>query len=201
MKPPLELLTYDLEILECIPDDKMDERYQYCKGWDDHQGMTPTVIVTVSDAHRDEAWIWENPQHREGLEIRLKEFKGKIAGFNSINFDDKVMTANGIPVESSFDLLEEVRLAAGMPRKYDRNLTRKGYGLDPLARANGFFGKEGMSGADAPKMWQMGRKVEVALYCRNDAIMTHELIRKFLSEGLIDPTNDELLKVQETRES
>ena len=48
-------------------------------------------------------------------------------GFNSLNFDDKLLAANGMNVTTDFDLLAEVRVAAGMPplsKKYNRyNLT------------------------------------------------------------------------------
>ena len=59
-----------------------------------------------------------------------------MIGFNSLSFDDKLCKAHGIEVETTYDILCEVRQATGQPPFYAKGFTRAGYNLDALAKAN-----------------------------------------------------------------
>jgi hypothetical protein len=119
----------------------------------------------------------------------------QLIGFNSIGFDDKLCHANGLVINTDFDLLCEVRIASGQPPFYTEGITRSGYSLEALALANLGQGKTG-SGELAPKLWQMGHQDKVIKYCLNDVKLLKQLYFRFLRHGLIDPTNQKLLKYQ-----
>jgi hypothetical protein len=115
-------------------------------------------------------------------------------GFNSKNFDDKLLQANGVNAKTDYDLLEEIRLAAfGSTRRQD---TPKGcsYSLGKLGEANG-FPKTG-SGELAPVLWQQGRHEEVIKYCMNDVKITHELLLLGWAGELVDPNTGKKLRTR-----
>lgn len=117
----------------------------------------------------------------------------EIIGFNSINFDDNLMKANGILIATTYDLLCEVRVAAGMPPHYIKGLTRSGYSLGALAETNLSTGKSG-SGELAPMLWQEGKYQEVIDYCLNDVKLLVELYKR--RSCLKDPTDCSLLELR-----
>lgn len=186
-----KILVYDCEIAKCIPDGQLDSKYSYCKGWSDFSGMGIACICTYAS--------WLDRYGAFTLET-LPEFallvleSDQLIGFNSLSFDDRLLAANGILVETSYDLLCEVRLASGQPAFYTPGLTRGGYNLDALAAANLGRSKTG-SGALAPKLWQDGKRQEVMNYCLNDVRLTWKLLQKRLE--LVDPTNHQILKLRD----
>lgn len=191
----ISYLVYDCEIINCIPpkDGERDDRYSYCKGWHDHIGMGISVIGYYS-SRADEY----------GYTSSLKSFDAiaqshsLIIGFNSRNFDDKLLAANGLSVQTGYDLLEEIRITAfGSPRWQD---TPKGcsYSLGVLAEANGYQ-KTGR-GDLAPVWWQDGEFQKVIDYCLQDVKVTVELLKLGLQGELIDPNTGKKLKLRELAE-
>jgi len=194
-------LIYDCEIEKLIPsrNEPIEPNFKYCKGWTDYEGMGISVIGylaidygCISTGHVDFS------NEKSMLEPILNRFKTRVKqsvaiGFNSRNFDDRLLAANGIEIETRYDLLEQVRIAAfGSPRWQD---TPKGrtYKLDAIAQANG-MAKTG-SGELAPKLWQLGKKQEVIDYCKNDVKLTYDLMKLGLQGRLIDPNTGEYLKI------
>lgn len=186
-----DYLIYGCEIINCIPTrEPMDDRYTYCKGWEDFEGMKISVIGAYqSDFDRYGCWI--DP----GM-TRCRDYiyvTKIIIGFNSKNFDDRLMTANGMPIETNYDILEEVRIAAGWEADY-RSVPRGfSYRLDDIARANG-MAKTG-SGALAPMLWQDGKQQEVIDYAINDVKITKAILDLGLAGELIDPNTEKLLQL------
>jgi hypothetical protein len=196
----MKVLIFDCEIVKCIPPERkiFDPRVEYCGGWWDFANMGISVIGTwrnyntLNPFGKYEAFTTENLDDFAILASKCD----RLVGFNSIGFDDKLLWANGLIVESDFDLLREVRIASGQPPDYVKGKTRQGYNLDALAMANLGYGKSG-SGELAPKLWQMGHQKRVVKYCLQDVKITKELYFKFIGDGLIDPTdNKTILKYQ-----
>ncbi len=185
-------LFYDCEIINCIPShyERSDPNYKYCDGWRDFENMGVSVIGIYL------SWM-ESYQIIPGTQLGefqlLVEEAEEIIGFNSINFDDNLLKANGVTIETTYDLLCETRIAAGMPPHFVKGLTRGGYSLNALAEANLGEVKTG-SGELAPKLWQDGQFKEVADYCLNDVRLLVKLYMR--RSGLKDPTNGKLLKLK-----
>ena len=188
------MIVYDCEIIKCIPTGATFSEYEYCNGWDDFSNMGISVIGFYSDSQS----LWTR-----GYNHCLSPFydfqklinnESAIVGFNSKKFDDNLCQANGIKIETTYDLLEEIRIAAfGSPDWQD---TPKGfsYSLNAIAMANG-RAKTG-SGALAPQLWQEGRKQEVIDYCVNDVKLTVEMLMLGLEGKLKDPNTGELLRLK-----
>jgi len=184
-----KIVVYDCETIQCIPTDVCSPHIKYCKGWDDFKGMGISVIGAYSS--------WDDRYHIY-LEDNLKDFQKlidraeEIVGFNSLSFDDKLCTANGLKVKTTYDLLCQVRLAAGMPSQYVKGVTRSGYSLGQLAKANLGYEKSG-TGELAPEFWQKGERGKVINYCLADVVITRKLYER--REQLIDPTNGNFLRL------
>lgn len=183
-----DTLFYDTEIAKLIPDkygDK-DPRYRYCGGWGDFENMGIACIGVYT----------AKTGYKVFLENQLDQFQtlvdscDEIVGFNSLSFDDRLMAANGINVTTTYDLLSETWVAAGMPAQYTYGVTRAGYKLENLAKTNLGRGKSG-SGELAPKLWQDGRREEVIKYRLNDVRLLIELYGR--RSHIIDPTNGKVL--------
>jgi hypothetical protein len=118
----------------------------------------------------------------------------RVWGFNSASFDDWLMWANGVEVSTTHDLLEIVRCAAGWSADYRSVPKGFSYSLDAIAKANG-MAKTG-HGALAPVLWQQGKHQEVVDYCRNDVVITYEVLQLGLKGVLIDPNTDKILSFE-----
>jgi hypothetical protein len=116
-----------------------------------------------------------------------------VVGFNSANFDDKLMAAHGIKVKTTYDVLEQVRIAAGFEPHHTSVRRGYSYKLDAIAQANG-MAKTG-SGALAPVLWQQGKHQEVKDYCLNDVRITRNILELGLKGELIDPNTGKRLKL------
>lgn len=192
-----KILIYDCEIIKCIPSKNGYKKpgFDYCAGWNDHANMGISLIG---------AWLsWDNsiriyPQSAFDKFQEAVKQSDLIVGFNSISFDDKLCRANGIDIETDYDLLSEVWAAAGMPRQYTYGVTRPGYRLEDLAQANLGKGKSG-SGELAPELWQRGKQSEVVRYLTDDILLTKAIFDR--RDNLIDPTDLSSLCLREPGES
>ena len=199
----LSAIIYDCEIIRCIPprDGIRNDSLAYCDGWHDHANMGISVIgaydyVTGQLKAYVEEEMWAQLFGVDSFTNfqELVERREHVIGFNSLSFDDKLCKAHDIEVETTYDILCEVRLATDQPPFYTKGLTRAGYNLDALAKANLGAQKTG-HGALAPELWQQGKYHEVIRYCLNDVWLTKQLFDKRLS--LIDPTNGESICLRE----
>lgn len=190
-------LIYDCEIVKLIPprDGVRLDGYEYCRDWSDHESMGISVIGFYSSrTNKIDHWL-DGPDYS----IRdLAEFFARhnhLIGFNSKGFDDKLMTANGVQITTTYDLLEEVRIAAGFGPDYRSVPKGFSYSLDSIAKANG-MAKSG-SGELAPMLWQQGKHQEVIDYAMHDVRITHELLKLGLAGQLVDPNTCRFLQLRD----
>jgi hypothetical protein len=182
----IHAVVYDLEIINCVPGDgPNDPDYAYCKGWGDKAGMGVSVLTAID--------MWTGRPHIF-LEDNLPDFQDLVAsrttliGFNSEDFDDKVMAAAGVPVKTTFDLKKA--LGGVLPG----GARVKGRTLADYLRVN-FPGAEGksMHGSEAPKKWQRKEWGEVIDYCMGDTYLTAKLVDKLPT--IIDPVTGQTVQV------
>ena len=174
------MIVYDLEIQKAIPHGERVDGIEYCKGWDDHANMGIACLCAY-DFAADRYFVF--------TEDNLKEFDDlaeghTLGGFNSIGFDNKVLRAEGLLQDhhAHYDLLRRTWDAMD---DIDPDESKKGSGLDALARANGFKGKTG-HGAKAPVWYQQGQIGRVINYCLEDVRITKELIARVYAEGVLN---------------
>lgn len=193
-------LIYDCEIIRCIPDGSTRRPdLEYCEGWNDFGNMGISVIGFYSSLNGNTAKTLTDATPE------LSNFKSWAAtarynhdfviGFNSRGFDDRLLLANDIVLNTDYDLLEEVRIAAGFTASYTSVPKGRSYSLAALALANGE--RKSGSGELAPVLWQEGKKQEVIDYCRHDVEITFNLLRLGLSGQLRDPNTDEKLTLRQ----
>lgn len=171
---PLNTWCFDLEIANPIPDRNKPllPGYRYCMHWGDHSGMGIACIAACRPDGSDVRTFTNDPDLiRPAGVLHIMDFLALlrdaelVIGYGSRGFDGKVLAARGvyIPRMKHLDLLFEVKKAL-------RNQAPKGYKLNDISKRCGGPEKSG-SGADAPFLWQQGKKEEVIAYCKNDVLM------------------------------
>ena len=192
----MNILIYDCEIVKLIPDrnEANLSNYEYCDGWHDHSGMGISVIGYCEGLEDEPISL-----RCDSGSGRLSDFEAiakssTVVGFNSRNFDDPLCKANGINIKTDYDLLEEVRIAAGFGVHYKSVPREYRYNLNTIARANG-MAKSG-HGELAPMLWQDGNFQEVIDYCLHDVRITRDLLRLGLDGQLEDPNTGKMLKLR-----
>lgn len=195
-------LLYDCEIIKCIPPSNPTDRVpdlEYCQGWRDFSNMgiscvgfcewedgeEPSYSVIVCDTP---GFDWEV------LQFELNEDIDRVIGFNSKGFDDSLLKANGVDLQTTYDILEECRIAAGFTADYTSVPKDYSYSLDKITSANGY--KKTGHGAKAPEMWQRGQHQDVLDYCLNDVKISYEILMLGLKGQLRDPNKGELLQLR-----
>lgn len=188
------IIFYDAEIEKAIPDrnGRRIEGIEYCEGWSDHQGMGITCVCAYDfTTEMPMVFLKDNLDSFGHLLLR----DSVLIGFNNINFDNRLLAANGIdvPRERCFDLLHAIWEAAGLPVpgtlaggeevQFDPR-RHGGYGLDACAMVNFNEGKSG-DGALAPVDWQRGRHGKVISYCLRDVMLTMKVWRRMINLGEI----------------
>lgn len=175
------MLVYDTEIAKPIPPKDRSQRLDgmdYCNGWGDRIGMGIAVIVAY-DFMTDNFGVFLGDGLKDFEE--LCAMRDRLMGFNSFQFDNKLLAAHGIELEP-----EKCLDLYAASRKVGVTAS-----LDKLAQANGLLGKSG-SGADAPILWQRGHYSKVINYCINDVFLTKELVRKALEGKLVSPVTGQI---------
>jgi hypothetical protein len=190
----MNILIYDIEIIKAIPpkdDADRIEGIEYCNGWRDFAGMGIACIAyQINDEPVDVSLSAQNFR-RIVSELSHTRF---VVGFNSMNFDDKLLGCAFGNQFTDYDLLIEVRAAAGY-WSYKEVPQGHTYKLDAIAQANG-CAKTG-TGELAPIMWQRGQWKEVIEYAKNDVVVTRKLLDLGLAGELVDPNTGEKLKLRE----
>ena len=174
--PKIDGLIYDAEIVKCIPSkrEKKDRRFQYCADWNDFSNMGIACVVAF-DLVKKEPRVFSKGNLGDFQKLVLK--RTEIIGFNSSEFDDKLLRANGINVTTTYDILSQARLAAQRAKPMLYREDRGGYSLNDLAKDNG-LGTKLMKGSDAPKLWQMGMIGQVIDYCLHDVMVSYRLFNR-----------------------
>ena len=112
----------------------------------------------------------------------------RIVGFNSCEFDDRLCAAHGIRIQTTFDLMQEVRRAAGEPIK---GRCTPGYNLRRIAESNLGIDSPQVrlrscsSPSQVPDLWRGGERESVIKHCLNDVYLTRELFNR--RTRIIDP--------------
>jgi DEAD/DEAH box helicase domain-containing protein len=207
----LNFVTYDIEIRNCIPDRNKpnDPDFEYCKGWDDFQGMGIACIGAYESATDRYRVFTEGDMGRgfgEFIDMLLRA--DVIVGFNSYRFDnqllcnDPVFTSELLRVGGKFrdlmefevylqgktyDILREVWKLSGLNPDVFNFRTHGGVGLDAIAGVTFNLAKTG-KGDLAPILWQTGRYGECIDYCLNDVKLTVMLLECIINgSGIIHP--------------
>ena len=185
-------LIYDIEIANCIPTkEPRIEGIKYCKNWIDYVGMG---IAVIGYKYNDEPA--SHCKTVDEFRYLLEQVYGEtcsLIGFNSKSFDDRVLEDNYLVIETDYDLLEQVRIAAGFKAHFQSVPRGYSYKLDALAKANGMAKTE--SGAMAPVLWQQGEHDRVREYCKVDVEITSAILDLGLAGELIDPNTDNKLQL------
>lgn len=198
-------MVYDCAIIKAIPNPKVVQsgKIEYCKGWDDIEGMGISCIgariVNVNNTEYefyDTAFVDDSLV--DELDGQLDNFEAFdlclenvhcIVGFNNNHFDDKLLNANGYKIPFgviNYDILAEIWEGAGLSRTFEYP-SHTGFSLDAICSANG-IGKKTGTGELAPILWQNNKKNEVISYCKNDVKLTDALFRLIQQKGeIIDP--------------
>lgn len=183
------MLLYDCEIIKGILGKNEPQRagIEYCAGWRDFENMGLSVICAYDYAD-DRYRVFTKEAFSDFAELADK--RNPVVGFNSKAFDDCLCEANGLKVETEYDLLVELWKAAGLAPQFVYP-THIGFGLDATAKANLGRGKTG-HGALAPVLWQCGEIGRVIDYCLDDVRLLKELVDRVEVEGrLQDPRDPE----------
>lgn len=166
-----KILFYDCEIVNSPA----------VHGWKNFEALGISVIGAYA------SWLPKADRLQAFKVDRFDQFQlladqaDEIVGFNSISFDDPLCLAHGIRVETTYDLMREVRRAAGEPIS---GPCTPGYNLAQLAQINLGATKTGL-GKDVPDLWNgsPGRgiaqdKQRVIDYCLNDVELLRGLYYK-----------------------
>ena len=178
--PKPKTLFYDCEIVNPI---------RCSSDWRDFEYLGLSVVGCCADwLPEDRQWqAFTVDDHFAGIQPLIDE-ADRVVGFNSCQFDDRLCEAHGIRINTTFDLMQQVRRAAGEPM---RGRCTPGYNLRRLAETN--LGRDlpqvrlrsGSSPARVPDLWRAGEKEAVIKYCLNDVFLTRELFKR--RTNLIDP--------------
>lgn len=175
----MKVLTYDIEIVEAILNGKPAEDFEeenpgilYVESFKDTDKMHVACVCAVITGER-------MPRIYDAMNLHQLQdgfdTADLIVSWNGNDFDSRVLRANGItvPQGKSFDLMAEVKNAAGFRFK-----------LDAMAQKNLGYGKTD-DGALAPIKWQQGKRAEVINYCLNDVLMTYKLYKLAKEQGFL----------------
>lgn len=179
-------VIYDLETAKAFPKkgEAIEPGIEYCEGWTDYKGCGISVLAAyVSLTDRVEVFLQDNLPQFESL---LGEID-YVIGFNTVKFDNNVVTAAGLSFHErnkQYDILRAMYEADGLdPDKWSPS-THGGYKLDTCLDVN-FGVRKTDSGAMAPINWQRGRHGEVISYCIADVMLTKRLFDKIMADGWI----------------
>jgi hypothetical protein len=187
-------IVYDLEIIKAIPGKDLIEGIEYCSNWRDYKKMGISVIGYQ--------WYDGKPSYCLSASDFFNELNARdrpegfvMVGFNNKSFDDHLLAAHGLHgTLHKYDLLEEVRIAAGFKAHFQSVPKGYSYKLDSIAQANG-TAKTG-SGELAPILWQQGKCQDVIDYCKMDVTITTQMLELGLVGELIDPNTGKKLQLR-----
>jgi len=151
-------------------------------GWHNYKALGISVIGCYA-SWLPKKWRLQAFTEEEGFDRfqELVDRAERVVGFNSIGFDDGLCKAHGINVTTTYDLMVEVRRAAGEPLS---GPCTRGYNLAQLAKRNLEREKTG-HGGDVPVLWEAGKRQEVIDYCLNDVMLLVDLYQR--RTHIIDP--------------
>lgn len=186
----MKTIVYDIEIRRCIG---RHEGFLSCDGWTDFAGMgISTLGWTRFNQQEPIVCDWHADPIRQARFVE-DAASHLVAGFNSRNFDDRVLAANGVSVTTGYDILLEIRRAA--LGGFKSRKSGYSYTVEKVAQANGLV-KSSEDSRNAPKLWQLGEFSRVIDHCRNDVFVEAGLLRLGLAGLLIDPNTKQYLQLR-----
>ena len=166
---------------------------KYAKNWEDYETMGISVVGMYSYKEKALITVFSTQSWNDDCIKTVQKYidgHDLIVGFNNIAFDNPLLEAHGvkIPREKVYDILVEIKRAANAG-KY-----AKGYNLGNIAKMNNCCLKSG-SGAEAPIMWQRGLYEAVVDYCKQDIMVTKDVLDAIIAGTLVNPINNRILSV------
>ena len=164
----------------------------YCDGRQDFVRASVSVVA---------AYSWMTDCYYVFEQNALDDFQvlaathDEVFGFQSLEFDDQLLASAGCHVTTTYDVLCEIRAAAGFPRDWTKppqagEPSRRdvGFSLPLMSQLNLGYGN--MSWGKTPEVWQQGHKAQVKAQCLHDV----KLIKGLLElSGVISGTEGRLL--------
>lgn len=179
------MIVFDCEIKKAIPGPNVPHGITCCDGWEDFGGMGIACVCVYDYGER---------RYRVFCEDNLSDFQDLIhnrnllIGFNSVRFDNKLLSVNGVDVGliSYYDIYYEIMRGLGV---HKQEIKPAGYKLDQVCEIN-FGHSKTEHGAMAPVYYQQGKIGRVIDYCLNDVYLTVRLFNKIMrDEYILDPVN------------
>ncbi|HEY9736922.1 MAG TPA: hypothetical protein V6D06_11585 [Trichocoleus sp.] len=192
------LIVIDTEIANPIASDWLVKKHpkitQWAKDWNDFEGMG-LACACVWDYRQQRFQVFaDNLPNRYPIADLADYLKGKTVVAFKGDFDSALLAANGVKCTVDYDLLMEIRVAAGLPAEWspeEKGLAMS-YKLDTMAWVNLGHGAWG-SGADCPIDWQYGKKPQVIAKCISDVAITRDLFDR--RTRLVDPNTGDCLNL------
>lgn len=169
-------------------DAEIKKRIEDCsKGWQSHDEMGVSVLV-IFDYLEMRYRVFDDKNAGEA--VRILEEYNVVVGFNTVNFDQKLLRATwpdlykGHRSSRDYDILRQIWIALKLnPDKFDPS-THGGYKLDDVAYETIGLRKTG-DGAKAPVLFQEGRFAELCDYCVQDVKIERELFEFVARYGYV----------------
>lgn len=185
--PATKYVSFDLEIAKILPGDFSD--------WKRHRPLGITCAATKLDG--EEPLVWFSKGENGQASSRMNETDlGTLVDYLEQAADGgyQIVTWNGLGFD--FNILAEESgewerckaLAASHTDMMFDFFCRTGYpiALDKAAKAMGLKGKlEGVTGDQAPILWQQGKYDTVLAYVAQDAVTTLEVAKTAEARGRI----------------
>jgi len=171
-----KIAVFDLEIKKPIE--------ECSHGWDSHSEMGVSVLV-LFDYREGRYRVFDDQNIKEALDILYSY--DYVVGFNTVNFDWKVIRATYTEREQlskDFDILREIWVSLGLNPDRFNPATHGGYKLDDVAFETIGLRKSG-NGALAPYLYRHGKLAELVDYCLQDVKVERELFEFIVKNGYV----------------
>lgn len=177
-------LSYDIEIKKAIcgrGETRLDGIEYVEGGWSNHSDMGISVLCAWDSTAKMPLVFCDDNIHDFPIVAERFDY---ICSFNGVNFDRKVLAANGLEYDPAkdYDVLRELWIADGLDPDRFNPRTHGGYGLDNCASVNFGMNKTG-NGAEAPIWYQRGQYGNLITYCMRDVMLTARLVSDIEARG------------------
>lgn len=193
----MKYAIYDLEIKHAIPsplsatiakDFELHHKkpLKFCGGWTDYKGMGISIgAICWGDTLNPQDLKTYTTQNIADLhkQLTLLSREGYVCGgFNTKNFDDKLLTANGHPFSSQIDIYQLIKQKVGQQKVGYSRPKSISLSLDSLSKINGL--KKNGRGEDAPLLYQSNNIDKLTNYVQRDVLVEFQILIKFLNNKL-----------------
>lgn len=195
----MKILTFDLEIKNCIPQKGKanNPRYKYCKGWKDYEGMGISLAGAATNWMDVEAVMFTE-ENITGL-VDLFQEADLVCGYNLFGFDIGLLKATlvrlGHPEKTglagkTYDVFYDLRRQLPDDVKWPK--------LDDIAWATIRKKKNG-DGANAPRLYQDKKMADLTAYLHNDLAIEHQLNLHALEYGTVNHPEEGFITLEKIK--